>query len=131
MEPAKLKPPVDEEATLAAMARLQSPAIPDDGFSARVLAALPPPTPERLRRARPAARWPWLAYFGGGLIGAVLAVSQTGSGSGLAAAVRQLAYALNDTGIALAGPWLLLSLSITACSLLIAYGFSPARRSWR
>ena len=47
MEPANLNPPPDrdDDARLEAMLREPIPLLADDGFSARVLRALPPPPP--------------------------------------------------------------------------------------
>lgn len=53
MEPANLTPTPDrDDARLAALLGEPARALPDDGFSARVLAALPPPTRVPTRRSR-------------------------------------------------------------------------------
>jgi len=119
MEPASLKTPLDEDASLAAMMHSRAPEISDDGFSARVLAALPPP------RTAP-ARWPWVAYLGGGIAGAVFVAVRAALTRD---AASQLANALGLILVTLADPWFELGLAIAALSLLIAFAFN--RPSWR
>ncbi|ACB75850.1 hypothetical protein [Opitutus terrae] len=122
MEPSSLNASPQEDAALTAMLRAQSPVIPDDGFSARVLAALPPPQTAR-------ARWPWVAYVGGGLAGAIFIVARAGSWPDLVAGTNQLAGALSTVAAPLTEPWLVLALILTALSLVITLPFTQPR--WR
>lgn len=59
MEPANLNSPSDRgDDRLESLLRTPAPPLPDDGFSTRVLAALPSPVRHAPRFARPAvARW--------------------------------------------------------------------------
>lgn len=115
------------DAALTAMLRAQAPAIADDGFSARVLAALPPAKTDGVRPAH--ARWPWVAYVGGGLAGALFAVTHAGSWPDIVTGTIQLAGALSTVGATLTEPWCGLALILTAVSLAIALPFTHPR--WR
>lgn len=129
MEPSSLNSSPDEaaDAALTAMLRTQAPAIPDDGFSARVLSALPPPRAAVLL-PRP-SRWPWAAYIGGGLAGATFALSRAGSWPDFVSATSQLVHALSAVLALLTEPWLVLALVLAALSLVIALPFTQLR--WR
>lgn len=82
MESPKLTPDLSDDARIEAWLRINSPAEPlaDDGFSTRVLAALPPPASESQRRRT------WLCIVGA-VTGAVLTAAQ---GSRWSDAARQL-----------------------------------------
>lgn len=124
MEPADLNPPKDEDAALAALLRAQQPPLRDDGFSAAVLAALPPAPPK-------SARWLWVAYAGGGSAGAIYAFSRAGSWPDLVSGLHELGRALALPAAAMADPWLWFGLTVTALSLLSALPFlRPRARFW-
>lgn len=129
MEPAHLNSPRDEDAALAALLRAQSTDIPDDGFSARVLAALP--TPATRPGPRAAARWPWLAYLGGGAAGVVVALSRAGSWPDFVSGAGQLGHAAAQATAALSEPWLAVALALTVLSLAVTLPFTrPHGRFW-
>lgn len=72
MEPTNLNSPTPDDEKLAQFLRsTESEPLPDDGFSARVLAALPPP-----RLAPLFSRRDWL--IGGAVIGALLLLAPRG-----------------------------------------------------
>ena len=127
MEPTNLNSPADEDAVLRAIAHAGAPELADEGFSHRVLAALPAPRPNRANRP---ARWPWIAYLGGGLVGAGCALAMIANQIDLAPAGRQLGNALLALGGALADPWLASALGMTALALAIAAFFAEPRRRW-
>ena len=124
MEPTNLNPlPLDE---LDGMLRDASHAdpVPDHGFSARVLAALPPRPPTRRRDSRR------LAFSAvGALAGIMVALHKVGSWSeistGLTSAGPQLSQAFNQ----LASPGFALAVAVTLVSL--AYVFRPQGRLMR
>lgn len=127
MEPSRLNSPEDKDAALTAILRTHAPAIPDDGFSARVLSALPPP-PRAI--ARPFLfRGPWAAYIGGGVAGAAFAIARAGGWSDFASGLLQLTNTLAALLATLAEPWLVIALSLTALSVVITLPFTrPQRR---
>jgi len=118
----------DEDAALRAIARADAPELADEGFSRRVLAALPPP---RFARADRPARWAWIAYVGGGLAGAVFALTIIANQVDLEPAGRQLGNAALALGSALTDPWLGGALSVTVLALAIAAFSASPRRRWR
>lgn len=124
MESSGLNASHDHEAALTAMLRRPASAIPDDGFSARVLAALPPPRPTVFRVRR---RWPWTAYIVGSLAGSAFACFRAGNWTDFASGMRQLANALSVVFTTLSEPWLLLALGLVALSLLIALPFTRSQ----
>lgn len=127
MEPSSLNSSEDKDAALAAMLRTHASTIPDDGFSARVLSALPP-RPRAV--ARPAQlRWPWIAYLGGGVSGTVFAVARAGSWSDFAAGLLQLTNTLSALFATLTEPWLVIALMLATLSVAITLPFTrPQRR---
>lgn len=128
MEPTDLNSFRDEDAALSALFREQAPALPDEGFSARVLAALPPPA---VPSASPAPeRWPWFAYFGGGLAGAGFAVSHVASSTDLGAGFSEFGRALASLAGVFAEPWLGLAFTLCAISLFATVPFLPWQRRW-
>lgn len=114
----------DEDAAVAALMQSRTSEIPDDGFSARVLAALPPGP-----RRRGAGAWGWLVYPLSGCAGAVLAVWLAGRQLDHAGAAQSLANALDPLGEAMLDPWFSVALTIALLSLGIAYvSFRPWRQ---
>jgi hypothetical protein len=129
MEPSSLNSSRDGDAALTTLFRTHVPSIPDDGFSARVLSALPPPEAAVVRSHR--VRWPWAAYIGGSLAGATFAVSRAGSWPDFITGVSQLTNALVVVVSTLSEPWLVLALILSALSLVIALPFTQSRgRPW-
>ena len=111
MEPTDLNPPLDEDAPLAAWLRASSPALPDDGFSGRVLTALPTPAHTWYNRFAPLA----IGAAGAGA-GLVVALLNGASLSGLAAVARAEAAIGADL---VSDPWFALALALTGLSLLV------------
>ncbi|HTX64840.1 MAG TPA: hypothetical protein VMD31_03650 [Opitutaceae bacterium] len=100
--------------------------LPDDGFTARVLAALPPPSAARLAvRRRGARRRSWLLLIGTAL-GCAAAFS--GGTAGLARGADALLPAFVTAARQLATPSLGLAAAATAASLVIAYWPDLVRR---
>lgn len=127
MEPSNLNSPGDKDSALAAMLRKHAAAIPDDGFSARVLSALPSPSRAVARTFH--LRWPWVAYIGGGLGGTAFAISRAGSWSDFAAGLLQLTNTLNALFASLTEPWLVIALMLATLSVVITLPFTrPQRR---
>ena len=117
MEPKDLKSDSPDDAPIEAWLRARATLapLPDDGFSTRVLAALPPAA----RSMKPALR-PWLCAAGA-IVGCVLAAS---SGLTAPAAVDQvaaLASALQTALTPLADPSFGLALVVTGVSLAFVY----------
>ena len=116
MEPNDLKPTPPDDAQLEAWLRASAaqPSLPDDGFTQRVLTALPPPA------RQPSARRMWFCTGGAlvGIIVAALGALRSGSRPGNLPA-------LGDTIIAvltqLSVPAFGLALGITLLSLLFAF----------
>ena len=123
MEPANLNPASrdgddgDAEARLAAHLRARSPALPDDGFSARVLATLPPP-----RRAPAPGLGRRLAVgWAGAVAGIAFAMWRGTSPADLQAAFDQSNLALVKVTSSLADPAFAVALVATALSLLFVF----------
>lgn len=126
MESPDLNPPPPEDARLEAWLRTHGAAapLPDDGFSARVLAALPPPAPAvapaglLAARRRAAHRRAWLC-----LVGAALgcALSFSGGTADLVRGADALRSALAAAGEQLATPSLGLAVAVTSVSLIVGY----------
>jgi hypothetical protein len=96
-------------------ANARQAALPDDGFSARVLAALPAQTP--VRRS-PRRTWLWLS---GGAVGCVVAARTGGSASEIATQFATLVTESRAAFAPLADPSLLLATVVTAGSLMVVY----------
>jgi hypothetical protein len=116
MESANLNSPDPLDQKLAALLApvATSAALPDAGFSARVLAALPP------RRKTVLRRWPreWIT----GLLAAGVVVSLKGwqVGSGGTGLAPSLSQALTQLAGALQSPDVLIALTVLAASLSLA-----------
>ena len=114
MEPANLTPTPDEDEALAALLRSSAPALPDDGFSPRVLTALPLPRtvrwawPQITATALGAAAGLGFAYFKGASLSDSVSVVGTESGAFLAKLnAPGFAFALALTGVSLLIPYVL------------------------
>jgi hypothetical protein len=117
--------PGSDEAALKAMLRAQSPVLPDDGFSQRVLAALPAvkARPVNSRRPSSGSIWTWPAYVGGGMIGVMFAAIRVGNWSKLAHDAAQLPTSFAPVAPAFTEPWLSVALALCVFSLAIAWPF--------
>jgi hypothetical protein len=97
MESSNLNPSdPDEEARLESLLRNAAPKLLDDGFSARVMAVLPP--------ARTTASFPWQRAglcIGGALVGGAVVAFALGK-QGPSATSAEIASALQNLGTALA-----------------------------
>lgn len=122
MEPADLKPNAPDDAPLEAWLRAnaQRPALPDYGFSARVLAALPPRAPAF---AGPAAAWSLRGWScaAAALLGVLIAASVDGSSSSALEQLAGLEHVLRDATVPLADSSTRLALVVTAVSLAFVY----------
>lgn len=115
MEPTDLKsiPPDDARLEAWYRANVSSASLPDDGFSQRVLAALPAPAP------RPAIRR--LFCVAGALLGVGVALVGGLSSRNLQANLPALDAALTEALAQLATPAVGCALGITAISLWFAF----------
>lgn len=130
MEPANLNDAENEDQALKELIRAQSSSLPDDGFSHRVLAALPATKTNPRTSKRKGSSWTWIAYFGGGIAGALFAATRVGSWAKLAADTTRLADGFARIAPAFAEPWLAVALTLCIISLAIAwpfYRFASAR----
>ena len=126
MEPAKLNSPDPADAKLEALLREHADdALPDDGFSQRVMARLPEAGSSRLAaliapRSRPLSAWSsadlWVAGFTGA---AALVIAQLSSDVSTSTALRQAGAAFSSLVEAVSDPSLLLVLGIMAAILLL------------
>ena len=115
MEPADLNHPANDDARLEAMLRRAAPPLPDDGFSARVLAALPAPEAA-------AALWRRIAFcLAGAAAGYGFALWRGAAWPDLQLELEQFATALVNATSTLADPLLGAALVVTALSLLFAF----------
>lgn len=120
MEPANLKPDSTDDAQVEAWLRANATAapLPDDGFSERVLTALPAAQPAA--PARPA--WGGWLYAAAAVLG-VLAASRSGGGGTreLRAQLADLVPAAQAATAPFADPSVLIGLIVTALSLAFVY----------
>lgn len=115
-----MTPPLSGDSSLETLLREPAPGLPDNGFSTRVLAALPAPKAPRRSRAR--------LRFGaaGALAGIGFAYWRGGSWADATVELRPLSTATTQLVAAFTDPALLLALTVTALSLLFV--FRP--RAW-
>ena len=102
----------DEDEKLAALLQARMPALPDHGFSAKVVARLPP-----ARRSFRGLAW----AAGGAAAGVGFAVLRGASWSDLVQTGPQIMTTFASLLSVLVDPWLLLALSIAGVSLVITY----------
>ena len=118
MEPADLNSSTnanDDGTRLEAMLRGAAPALPDDGFSARVLAALP---------AAEEQRTPWrrIAFcLGGAAAGCGVAFWRSGAGPGLQSSLEHFGVTMANACLVFTNPIVSAALVATALSLLVAF----------
>jgi len=121
MEPADLNSSSGQPDEIDALLRTRPAALRDDGFSARVLAALPPPAP-----TRPRALWPRVVICtAGAIVGGVVAWSQVDSWDLLQTGTTQFFSGALNSASALLDPALGtivgIGLLVTAGSLVFAF----------
>ena len=117
MEPANLNslPSANDDARLEALLRRAAPTLPDNGFSARVLAALP---------ATEEQHAPWrraVFCLVGAAAGCGLAFWRSGASPGLQSGLEQFGVNLADASLVFADPMVSAALVVTALSLLVAF----------
>lgn len=108
---------------MKAMLRAHSSPLPDDGFSRRVLAALPPARTSPMAAERRTSSWTWFAYFGGGTAGVAFAVSRVSNWPKLDADIASLADSFAPAQQSLTEPWLTIAFILCVLSLTIAWPF--------
>lgn len=116
MEPSDLKPNSSDDAAVETWLRTHSalPPLPDDGFTPRVLTALPPPASHTLTlRTR--------ICLAGALAGAAMAAWAVLSGGNPLDRLPALDAALIESLSQLGSPGAGLAVATTAASLLFAY----------
>jgi hypothetical protein len=126
MEPTNLSsssPDPQDDARLDAWMRQSPPPLPDDGFSQRVLAALPHP-----RSSASYASQRTLIVVAGGLLGAGVAWRQLATANDLSGtavriqnSVEEIRSAFVQSGTSLSEPTLSLAITVTVFSLLFAF----------
>jgi hypothetical protein len=120
MEPANLNPSTPDDARLEALLRQDRTPLPDDGFSQRVLALLPP-------RQRRRADWRRLClYAAGAVAGLVIAYPHNHQLSPLTAFTVSLSHALAPLSHSWAGLWL----GLVALAIVYAFSTGDAEESW-
>ena len=112
MEPANLNIPSDDD-RLKSLLQASSRELPDNGFSDRVVSALP-----RRRRNVFAQVWP---YVFGAVTGTVVARLNGATLPDWSAGKVHFGSALSSLLTFLNDPWLSLAFTLTAVSLLVAY----------
>ncbi len=119
MEPDHLNPPLPDDSRLEAPLRQPAPAMPDDGFSRRVLAALPGRKPAR----RPGLRLVFCTA--GAVVGLIIAFRDvTASPEGFSG-LAELGQTISGLGEIFSTPGVLLALAVTAGSLLFTRWCNP------
>ena len=110
--------PTPEDAPLDALLRQQAAAeaLPDDGFSQRVLTALPPPTRAASSRAR------WIVCAIGGVIGTIVAAAGLLSAPAASGGWSEVVSATVRGLAVLAEPPAVLALTVAALSWFFACG---------
>lgn len=120
MEPTNVNPtsPGDDRFEEALRAHYQPAPLPADAFTRNVLAALPPPTPQRLEQRSSLRLWLCLA---GGAVGCYLAKSAFSNGPGGTDPFQSMLPDLKVALEPLATSSTALALAVTAGSLMLAY----------
>lgn len=117
MEPADLNSRAPDDAQLERLLRHAAPPLTDDGFSARVVAALPASQPAPREWLRPAL------CLGGALAGVAIVWSQMESVGALRSETTQLLMHAANVSTAVLDPMVGLALLVTLGSL--AFAFRP------
>jgi hypothetical protein len=112
MEPNDLNSPLNDDSRLEMLLRQPAPALPDDGFSTRVLAALPARIPAR----RPGLR---LVFCSAGAVtGLIIASLVSTTSSGGLAGLNELGRTASRLVETFSNPNVFLALTVTAVSLV-------------
>ena len=119
MEPEELTPSPREEEALRDLAGIDSPELPDAGFTARVLASLPPP-----RARRPLLPQPWIVEVGSSLLGLGFALWRGATWGDALAGITAFGNALLSLCTQIVNPWVLVALGLSTVSVLIAFGLT-------
>jgi hypothetical protein len=115
MEPTDLNPPSSDDERLQAMLRESSPPLADDGFSARVMVALPPEKHIPLLYVR------LIVCALGALIGLVFTLKRGVSTESLTLAANQIFESMAQAGVGPGDSRIVLAAMVTALSLLYAF----------
>ena len=108
-------PDANDDAHLEALLRRAATPVPDDGFSMRVLAALPP-------AAEPSALWSRAVFcLAGAAVGGGFAYWEGASWPGLRADFAQARTAFANVSPTLADPLFAAAVTVTLLSLLVAF----------
>lgn len=122
MEPTDLNSPSSDDRGLEALLRRSQPVLPADGFSARVLAALPEktssPAPSRLRV---------VTCLVGAACGVLVAFAQGASFGGLDLAWHEMRDSLVTTSLFFGDSRLVIAFAVTVASLLFAFRVGKPR----
>jgi hypothetical protein len=123
MEPTGLNSSEDPDARLDELLRRPAPLLPDNGFSPRVMAALPAPT----GRGRFYLRC--LVCAAGAMIGVLFVLACTPSWSDLTSSFEPMDSSIGSLIGILTDPMLALVMVVTTGSLLYAFGIRKRRYS--
>jgi hypothetical protein len=117
MEPTSLTPPPSDDDQIEAWLRSNAalPAIPDDGFSAQVMTALPPRSTPPSKATRQ-----WFCT-GGALAGIGVALAEMAGSADLPPNLATLEHELHRTLAQLATPAAGVAVVVTAASLLFVF----------
>ena len=128
MEPANLRANSSDDEQLEAWLRAQSavPPLRDDGFSQRVLTALPPATASAPAQGRSALR-AWLC-LAAALAGGVMVFSSRSESSGVAEKFAALLPSLQGAATSFSDPSVGVALIVTVASLAFVYWREIARK---
>ena len=113
MEPANLNMPSEREDEIEALLRTAQPPLADDGFSTRVLAALPTTAP------RESGRWWWATA--GGVAGAAVAITRGFSLGALRDSALDFQSSLAALAPVVDNAWVALAVLISVGALIYAH----------
>lgn len=131
MESSELNQSSADDSRLEACLRASSatPPLPDDGFTARVLAALPPAASAWREERRRSLRRRWWFCLGGAMLGGAVSLGAGGTDLGRTASALLPPFA--TVARQLATPSLGLAVAAIAVSLVVAFWPELARRARR
>lgn len=121
MEPADLNSRPAETDPLESLLRQRAPALPDDGFSVRVLAALPTHTPQRTQRVSASPFTRSMFCLVGGLLGAAVAIVALALSPGVTTEASRSLDAIRESTAVLFNPSVALALAVATASVLFAF----------
>lgn len=122
MESSDLTPPLPDDERLHAVFREVAPPLPDDGFSVRVLAALPAPRSSRT------PIWRTVAILIGAAVGFVFAWQPIAAWASHPPDVESFRRSVAQLGASLTDPHLWLGVALALGSLLYAFMSSARNR---